>query len=189
MKTLLWSSLLLLASAFSAFANNVHPQDLIRFTDEQNQIEQWRLGTTKRWDIFEDYFLSKGQKAYQRCGYLYDLESEEILSFENSVLAFPELEPVLTDKNSQFSASHSEIEGTFNIVLPDKKKHKYVYIYIDLSVNKEGNYIFSEDPNMRGFLERGKAHRQKAATILKGLKTIPWYRIAIPFISFKNQQF
>ena len=189
MKTLLWSCLLLLASAFSVFANNVHPQDLIRFTDEQNKIEQWRLGTTKRWDTFEQYFLKKGQKAFYRCGYLYDLESEEVLSHDNAISIYEEIEPVLIDQNSQFSASHSEIEDTFNIALPDKKKHKYVFIYFDLPVKKNGNYEFSDNPNFRKYLEKAQAHRQKAATILKGLKTVPWYRIEIPLIGFKNQQF
>ncbi|MEI8654394.1 hypothetical protein P4S57_17700 [Pseudoalteromonas sp. Hal273] len=31
-------------------------KEMIRFTDKANKIEQWRRGTTKRFDTFEQFF-------------------------------------------------------------------------------------------------------------------------------------
>ena len=46
----------LLFTHISSFAEVNDAEEMIRFTDKANKIEQWRRGTTKRFDTFEHFF-------------------------------------------------------------------------------------------------------------------------------------
>ena len=51
-------------------AEQANPEHLSRYTEQAHSIEKWRMGTTKRFDTFEQFFLSRGLRAFQRVGYL-----------------------------------------------------------------------------------------------------------------------
>ena len=180
---------LLYVVSFSTVAHNIHPAELVRFTEEANKAEKWNLGTTNRWDTFEQFFLTRGQKAYYRCGYLYDLKNEKILSGEKTIAIAPDLADVVTMKSDDIDVSTKELEEFLNIGLPSITQHHYVYLYFDIPVRENGDYEFSDNPDFREHLVKAKTHREKAARVLSAHQDIPKYRIAIPLTGFKSQKF
>ena len=168
-------------------AEQANPEHLSRYTEQAHSIEKWRRGTTKRFDTFEQFFLSRGLRAFQRVGYLYDVKKGVILKGQEAVSLFPNLKEVLQNDVTEIILDEKALISFVNINLPAQSHSNYLFLYFDLNVNEQGNYGPSEDPNMRSFLERTVSRRQLAAKLLQAQKTIPWYLIQVPTIGLVPQ--
>jgi len=175
----------LLTLALPAFATNVHPEHLQVFTDEANKTEQWLRGNTKRFDTFEQFFLTRGHRAYYRTGYIYDLQAERILSYQESLVLNPSFYEIVQQDMKGVDISQQELAAFLNITLPTNSQYFYFYFDTLTEKNGSGRYREADTPRKRDFLIRGMKMRQTAARIMQAHKSIPWYLIHIPFIGYK----
>ncbi|TMO54385.1 hypothetical protein [Pseudoalteromonas phenolica] len=182
MKLILW---VLLALSIPAFASNVHPEHLQVFTDEANKTEQWQRGNTKRFDTFEQFFLTRDHDPYYRTGYIYDMHNERVLSYQESLAINPSFEAITIDESKGFNIPKQELVAFLNITPPTSGQYFYFYFDSLTQKNGSGRYLWADNPDRRGFLVRGMEKRQKAARIMQAHKSIPWYLIHIPFIGYK----
>ena len=175
----------LLTLALPAFATNVHPEHLQVFTDEANKTEQWLRGNTKRFDTFEQFFLTRDHDPYYRTGYIYDMHNERILSYQESLALSPTFDAIVQRFMKGIDIPKRELVAFLNITPPTNGQYFYFYFDSLTQKNGSGRYLWADNPDERGFLVRGMEKRQKAAHIMQAHKSIPWYLIHIPFIGYK----
>lgn len=160
-------------------ANNV-----VRFTEEANKTENWLFGTTKRFDLYEQFFIKNDIRPTYRSGYVYDIKQEKILSGEEALNLFPKL--IVRPDTPAVKLSKQELTHFVNIALP-QNNDSFIYIYLDVPTLKNGNYIFSADDSMVAFLEKSMARRKEAAAKAKDYRNLVAYLVSIPHIGSKSQ--
>ena len=169
----------LLFSHTTSVAEVNDAEEMIRFTDKANKIEQWRRGTTKRFDTFEQFFLNAGGYASYQTGYLFDIRNTHWLSYEEAIKAAPDLKSVLNSEQLNVNITREEFLAFTNIQVP--KNAHYVYLYFDTPTDPEdGTYLYSESGAFTKLLIEANKKRKSAATLLQKNKAIPWYLIEIP---------
>ena len=176
----------LLFSHISSFAEIQITEEMKSFTDKANKIEQWRRGTTKRFDTFEQFFLNAGGYASYETGYLFDIRNAHWLSYEEAIKVAPDLKSVLNSEQLNINITTEELLAFTNIQIPASAH--YVYLYFDTPTDsKDGTYLYSEGGAFTDSLIRAIKRRKSAALTLQKHATIPWYLIEIPLIGFKPQ--
>ncbi|MBB1432331.1 hypothetical protein [Pseudoalteromonas sp. SG43-4] len=165
-------------------------EEMIRFTDKANKIEQWRRGTTKRFDTFEQFFLNAGGRAYTGAGYLFDIKNNHWLSYEEAIKVAPDLKDLIVNQEYTINITTEELLAFTNIQVPTNTL--YVYLYFDRPVDaKKKTYMFAEqysvDPAVEKLLIKNYERRKRFALTMQKHATIPWYLIEIPLIGFKPQ--
>ncbi|MEQ3512338.1 hypothetical protein ABMY35_03050 [Pseudoalteromonas sp. BZB3] len=183
----LYYLLIVLCAASCHAFSSPHPDHLIMLTESDKKEELWQqFGTTKRFDIFEIFFISKGLTPAYQVGYIYDKESQVILEFEQAKSLVPAAKAVLS-KSSKIKIKQEELESFLNIKLPTS--HRYAFFYFDTPLSKanNGKYEFFNSANMRKHLEKGYNRRKFAAHVFKEHRHIPWYLIRIPSVGFVPQ--
>ena len=182
----------LLFSHISCFAVVNDAEEMIRFTDKANKIEQWRRGTTKRFDTFEQFFLNAGGDPYTGAGYLFDIKNNHWLSYEEAIRVAPDLKDLVVNQELTISITTDELLAFTNIQVPANTR--YVFLYFDRPVDPiKRTYmwasLFSVDPEVEELLIKNYKRRKRFAMTLQKHATIPWYLIEIPLIGFKPQKF
>ncbi|GEB72606.1 hypothetical protein PC2016_3543 [Pseudoalteromonas carrageenovora] len=176
----------LLFAHTSSFAEIQITEEMKSFTDKANKVEQWQLGTTKRFDTFEQFFLNAGGDAYYQTGYIFDIESEHWLSYEEAIKVAPDLNGVLSQQQLNINITTEELLAYTNIQVPANAH--YVYLYFDTPTDpKDGTYLYSEGGAFTKLLIEANKRRKSAALTLQKHATIPWYLIEIPLIGFNPQ--
>jgi|TARA_R100001244_G_scaffold132046_1_gene106716 hypothetical protein len=160
-------------------------EKMTHFTDKANKIEQWLRGTTKRFDTFEQFFLNAGGYASYETGYIFDIESEHWLSYEEAIKIAPDLKSILNSEQLNVNITREEFLAFTNIQVPTNTH--YVYLYFDTPTAKDGSYLYSEGGAFTDSLIKAIKRRKSAALTLKKHATIPWYLIEIPLIGFNPQ--
>ena len=85
-------------------------EKMTHFTDKANKIEQWLRGTTKRFDTFEQFFLNAGGYASYETGYIFDIESEHWLSYEEAIKIAPDLKSILNSEQLNVNITREELQ-------------------------------------------------------------------------------
>ena len=182
----------LLFTLTTSVAEVYDAEEIIRFTDKANKIEQWQRGTTKRFDTFEQFFLNAGGHPYTGAGYLFDIKNNHWLSYEEAIKVAPDLNGLLSQQQLNINITTEELLAFTNIQVPANTH--YIYLYFDKPVNaQKKTYLFaahySSDPEVKKLLIKSYERRKRFALTLQKHATIPWYLIEIPLIGFKPQKF
>lgn len=187
MKNLILLFVLLLICCSSVYADENIPQHLLGVSKEDIKNEGWRVGTTKRFDIFEDFFSTHGMYAVYKTGYLYDISAEKIMAFQEAIEKFPSLKPVLSSRGVEINIAKTEFVALTNIKFPQSTDVKYLYFYFDNPFQSNNDSLFSyiQHSNVQEELQKSRDKRIKAANLLKQLKNIPWYLVKIPITGIK----
>ena len=167
------------------------PQHLLGVSKEDIKNEGWRVGTTKRYDTFEQFFKKYENKPSYRSGYVYDLLNYKFLSSEDAIKAVPKLKQVISKRKSEMSVSAKELVEFAHIKLPESPDVRYIYLYFDEPF-EEGNdslYAYIRHSESHKYLEQGRARRVLASELLKQQKNIPGYLVKIPITGIKFQKF
>jgi hypothetical protein len=127
----------LLFSHTTSVAEVNDAEEMIRFTDKANKIEQWRRGTTKRFDTFEQFFLNAGGRAYTGAGYLFDIKNNHWLSYEEAIKVAPDLKYLIVNQEYTINITTEELLAFTNIQVPTNT----LYLYFDRPVDAKKRRI------------------------------------------------
>lgn len=174
---------------FLGMSTGIQAREIDKFTEQQNQNEKWFLGTTKRFDTFQTFFLERGGQALFQRGYLYDLKTESWLSFSEAKKVAAELAPILNQQDIQVELSKSALVEFVNINLTPAKR--YALLFFDTPIEADGTYYYTGFDNdvYKGLLTKGYEMRKLAATLVKQSEEITGYLIQIPIVGHKPQTF
>ena len=176
----------LLFAHTTSYADVPLTKEMKSFTAQDNKLEQWQRGTTKRFDTFEQFFLNAGGYATYQTGYLFDIRNTHWLSYEEAIKVAPDLKSVLNNEQLNVNITREEFLAFTNIQVPANAH--YVYLYFDTPTDpKDGTYLYSEGGAFTKLLIEANKRRKSAALTLQKHATIPWYLIEIPLIGFNPQ--
>ncbi|RUO26890.1 hypothetical protein CWE09_09425 [Aliidiomarina minuta] len=130
--------------------------------------ESWERVYPERFDTVEQFFLQQGCQFYQGAGYLYDLDQEHWLTFDEAASHYPELENTLTDVECELSASVEELSQLINI--ESFKESGLVLLYFDVARDAGGD---NRNVFTSGMLE----NYQNRLDRLSEFEELPKYRI------------
>ena len=139
--------LIALLVTFLCMSIGTNAREIDGFTEQQNQSENWLLGTTKRFDTFQAFFLERGGEAVFQSGYLYDLEKENWLSFAEAKEVAAELTPILNQEDILVDISKAALVDFVNIDLSNSKR--YALLFFDTPIEADGTYMFVGADKMR----------------------------------------
>lgn len=181
--------LIALLLTFLCMPIGIEAREIDKFTDQQNQNENWLLGTTKRFDTFQSFFLERGGQAIFQRGYLYDLEKENWLSFAEAKEVAAALTPILNQEDILVDISKAALVEFVNIDLSNAKR--YALLFFDTPIEADGTYMFvgADNDAFNGLLRAGFEKRKLAAKLVRNHSDITGYLIQIPKVGYKPQAF
>ncbi|MEC8328227.1 MAG: hypothetical protein VX100_19365 [Pseudomonadota bacterium] len=181
--------LIALLVTFLCMSTGTNAREIDRFTEQQNQSENWLLGTTKRFDTFQSFFLERGGEAVFQSGYLYDLEKENWLSFAEAKEVAAELTPILNQEDILVDISKAALVEFVNIDLSNSKR--YALLFFDTPIEADGTYMFvgADNDVFNVLLRAGFEKRKLAANLIKKNIDVTGYLIQIPKVGYKPQTF
>ncbi|TLX46005.1 hypothetical protein C1E24_15930 [Pseudoalteromonas phenolica] len=159
------------------------------FTDEDNKTEQWQLGTTKRFDTFQNFFLKYGSDAYFRTAYLYDLEKQQWLSYEDAKSLKPALQPILNVQYMDVKLTLAEVVSFTNVDIRDAKRYALFFFDTPIDTGNNNEYLFAGNEVFAKQLKKSIEMRKLAAKLVKQQHDVTGYLIQIPLIGYKPQTF
>lgn len=133
--------------------------------------------TPPNWDAFEQLFLQGKCRAYFPVGYLYDLTTQQWLSYPEAVAQLPEAAPLLSQQQCQIQLNSQELATQLNLTWVNEQG--LVLLYFDYP-----EHIFETfDKNNP---EQAAKYDQQLS-ILTALDSINRYRIIPPLAGLRNQ--
>lgn len=130
--------------------------------------ENWERLYPDRFDTVEQFFLQQGCSFYQGAGYLYDLDQEHWLTYDEATSHYPELQNQLTDVECELSATLEELSELINI--ESFEESGLVLLYFDVARDESGD-------NRNIFTASMRENYQNRLDRLSEFKKIPKYRI------------
>ena len=191
MKRILLFIVLISTFCFPAYCIDHIPKHLLGISKEDIRNEGWRVGTTKRFDTFEDFFSKHDMHAVYRTGYLYDISAEKIVAYQEAIKKFTALDGVLFNRGLEIKVSKADFITLTNIEFPESSDVHYLYFYFDNPFQENSDTLFSyiNHPKLQEELQKSRERRINAANVLKQQRTIPWYLVKIPKVGIKYQKF